>query len=211
MSAIVERVSKRSLDFANQRKAYLLRTVHGKSFEDIAAEVVNLGGEQPVWGTVRNICNGFSLKKGYRPYRYKNSGRQPWKLTLEIQKFVLKKLLGGRMSQVVTSTSLVEDVAREYGVVVEASSLRKLLAKKGYKWLPRSQKRKYDKAERKVRLRFAKAAIRLSKKALREKFCMSLDGVILSMPPTSETERFNSCWGGFAHVWRKSTEANTPI
>jgi len=71
MSAIVERVSKRSLDFANQRKAYLLRTVHGKSFEDIAAEVVNLGGEQPVWGKVRNICNGFSLKRGYRPYRYK--------------------------------------------------------------------------------------------------------------------------------------------
>ena len=35
------------------------------------------------------------------------------------------------MSQVVTSTSLAEDVAREYGVVVEASSLRKLLAKKG--------------------------------------------------------------------------------
>ena len=146
-----------------------MREVHGWSFEDIAAEVVNLDGQRPVWGTVRNIVNSFSEKKGCRPYHYKKSGRKPWKLTPDVQKFVLKKLLGNRSTQVVTSTSLAEDVAKSYGIVVEASCLRKLLKKKGYKWLPRSQKRKYNREEREARLRFAKAAVRLSKKALREK------------------------------------------
>ena len=173
--------------------------------------MVNLDGQRPVWGTVRNIVNSFSEKKGCRPYHYKKSGRKPWKLTPDVQKFVLKKLLGNRSTQVVTSTSLAEDVAKSYGIVVEASCLRKLLKKKGYKWLPRSQKRKYNREEREARLRFAKAAVRLSKKALREKLSMSLDGVVLSMPPSKETERFNYCWGGFTHMWRKSSEANTPV
>ena len=29
--------------------------------------------------------------------------------------------------------------------------------------------------------------------------------------PINETERFNYCWGGFSHMWRKSNEANTPV
>ena len=39
---------------------------------------------------------------------------------------------------------------------------------------------------------------------------MSLDGVVFSMPPRNETERFNYCWGGFTHMWRKPSEANSP-
>ena len=40
---------------------------------------------------------------------------------------------------------------------------------------------------------------------------MSLDGVVLSMPPSGDVDRFNYCWGGFTHVWRKPGEANAPI
>ena len=54
MTALVERVSQRSLDFKNQRKAYLLRTVKKLPYEEIAGQVVNLEGEHPSWGMVRN-------------------------------------------------------------------------------------------------------------------------------------------------------------
>lgn len=210
MTTIEQRVSKQSLDFVNQQKAYLLRKVDKKSYEDIAGEVVNIRGDNPSWGTVRNICDGFSEKKGYRPYLYKRSGRKPWKLTTDVQKYVLRRLLADRMTKVVTSTSLAEDVAKTHGVIVEASCLRKFLVKKGYKWLPRSQKRRYSKEDLKTRLKFVKAAVRLSMKDLRAKLNMCLDGVVLSMPPANETERFNYCWAGFNNMWRKSSEANKP-
>ena len=210
MPVLKEHVSKNSLNFANQRRAYLLRVVKKESYEDIAATVVNLKGKHPVWGTVRNICEGFSETRACRPYQYMKCGRKAWKLTEAAQKFVIRRLLAGRMNEVVTSTSLAEELAAEMGIFVEASCIRKLLKKKGYKWLPRSQKRKYSKEDQEIRVRFAKGVLRLSRQALREKLAMSLDGVVLSMPPTKETDRFNYCWGGFTHVWRKSGEANSP-
>ena len=80
----------------------------------------------------------------------------------------------------------------------------------GYQWLPRSQKRRFDADEKKARVAFAKAALRLSKKDLREKLNMSMDGVVLSMPPGKESDRFNYCWGGATHMWRRKGEANVP-
>lgn len=198
------------MDFKNQRKAYLLRSVQKRPYEEIAGEVLNMQGEHPHWTTVRDVCQGFSVRKGCRPYKYHKCGRKPWKMTSDVQKFVLRKLLADRMKKVVTSSSLAADVAKEKGVVLEASSIRKLLKAKGYKWMPRSQKRKYSKEEREVRERFARAVLRLSKESLRLKMAMSLDGVVLSMPPVAEIERFNYCWGGFGHMWRKASEANSP-
>ena len=210
MTTLVERVSKRSLDFANQRKAYLLREVEHMAYGDIAKEVVNLQNKRPTHTTIRTLCRTFSRKRNCRPYQYKKCGRKPWKLTADVQKFVLRRLRSDRKWKAVTSTSLAEAIAKEKGVIVEASCVRKLLAKKGYKWLPRCQKRKYSTDERKERLCFAKALVRLSKADLREKLAMSLDGVVLSMPPANPTDRFNYCWGGFHYMWRKRGEANLP-
>ena len=211
MPVTQEQVTARSLDFANQRKAYLLRTVHGKSYEAIAAEVFTLAGRHPVWGTVRNVCERFSLRKGCRPLRHHKCGRKPWKLTREVQRFVLKKLLGCRMTQVVTSASLARDVAARFGVAVEASTIRKCLKQRGYSWLRRGQKRKYGPEDREARLRFARAVVRLTRKELQSKFAMSLDGVVLSMPPARDTERFNYCWGGVHRMWRKPGETKGPL
>ena len=69
------------MDFANQRKAYLLRTVQHMSYQRIAERVVNLGGSHPSWDSVRDLCQGFSMKKACRLYKYKKCGRKPWKLT----------------------------------------------------------------------------------------------------------------------------------
>ena len=65
MPVTQEQVTARSLDFANQRKAYLLRTVHGKSYEAIAAEVLTLAGRHPVWGGGGEECvRAFFLAQG---------------------------------------------------------------------------------------------------------------------------------------------------
>ena len=210
MAMIMERVSKKSLDFRNQRKAYVLRTVHKRSYESIAQVVVNRQGEHPSWGTVRNVCEAFSTSKGRRPYKYHKCGRRPWKLTRDVQQFVIRTLLAKRVKEVVTSSSLAEAVASEKGVLIEASSIRKFLQRRGYMWLPRSQKRKYTDDDRVRRMSFARSVLRLSDHALRFKLAMSLDGVVLSMPPTSDVDRFNYCWGGFSHMWRKRGEANCP-
>ena len=130
VTAIVQRVSKNSLDFQNQRIAYMLRTVHHKPYTEIAAQVVSLKGKHPAWGTVRNIVKEFSMKKGCRPYHYSKCGRKPWKFTKDVQQFVLRRLLADRMREVVTSKSVVELVAKEKGIIVAASSVRALLAKK---------------------------------------------------------------------------------
>ena len=52
----------------NQRRAYLLREVKHESWETIAGKVVNLQGEHPCWGTVRNIVSEFDVSRGHRQY-----------------------------------------------------------------------------------------------------------------------------------------------
>ena len=64
MTMLQQRVSKRSLDFPNQQKAYLLRKVDHLPWCAIASKVVNLAGEHPVWGTVRNIVEQFDALAG---------------------------------------------------------------------------------------------------------------------------------------------------
>jgi transposase len=188
----------------------LLREVKGESYEKIAGQVLNLKRKHPCWTTVRTICNGFSSARGCKPYKYKKCGRTAWKLTPDVQTFILKRMLADRKHMIVTSTSLAAAVAEVKGIVLEASAIRKLLKKRGYKWLPRRQKPKYSKEERAVRVAFCRAALRLSKVDLRHKMAMSMDGVIFSIPPSKEAERINYCWGGVTHMWRKPGEANSP-
>ena len=111
MTTLVQRVSKRSMNFANQRKAYMLRHVQGMAYEDISSKVVTLEGQHPSREHVRTVCEEFSVAKGCRPYKYKNSGRKAWKMTTGVQRYVLKRLLADRLTKVVTSTGLAAAVA----------------------------------------------------------------------------------------------------
>ena len=52
MTTITQRVSKRSLDFKNQKKAYFLRYVRKELWETIAEKVVKLKG---IMGLVRRL------------------------------------------------------------------------------------------------------------------------------------------------------------
>ena len=210
MVTITEVVSRRSLDFRNQRKAYLLRHVDHLPWASIAGKVVNLQNQHPSWVTVRTTVRAFNVAKGCRPSHYARSGRKAWKLTPEVRRFVIQRLLRDRVAKVVTSATLQADLAAEMGVALEASTIRKFLQRRGYSWLPRSQKRKYSLPQRRTRVAFAAAALALRPAALRQKLAMSMDGIVLSMPPETDIDRLNYCWGGVTHMWRKAREAKHP-
>ena len=188
----------------------MLRHVKKQSWQKIAPQIVNIRGGTPSWVTVRDTVQGLDKTTGRRHFHYSRCGRRPWKMTLDVQKFLIRRLVSRRASQMVTSATLQADLAAEKGVVVETSTIRKLLKRKNYKWLPRNQKRKYSRGQKAARVAFASAVLPMSPAALRAKLSMSLDGVVLSMPPATETERYNYCWGAASHMWRKNAEGNLP-
>ena len=151
MPEIREVINKRGLDFINQRKVMLHRQglspeSKGKkmAFKKIAMLVRNYLGKSTTEDVARRVNQRFNNKKGTVHYNYEKCGRKPWKLTKVVRTFILKLLLKNRKMTVVTSTSLQADVASQLGVKLSKSPIRKFLAAKGYRWLPRAQKRKYD-------------------------------------------------------------------
>jgi len=81
------------------------------SWDDIAAEVRNLAGEPSTADTVKRAYARFSLGRGRSVYKYKNCGRKKWKMTPEIERFIVQKLKQLRLSSVCTSTELQAAVA----------------------------------------------------------------------------------------------------
>ena len=59
MPLVAERVSSRSLDFTNQRKAYMLRHVKKLSWEKIALQVVNVNGGTHLGSMSETRCRGW--------------------------------------------------------------------------------------------------------------------------------------------------------
>jgi hypothetical protein len=76
--------------------------------------------------------------------------------------------------------------------------------------LPRSQKRKYSRADKAARVAFAESVVAMTPREVRAKMSMAMDGVVLSMPPADETGRLNFCRYGENHMWRKRSEACDP-
>ena len=95
-------------------------------------------------------------------------------------------------------------------IVLECSTIRKILARHGYAWRARGQKPVVSKDVAAKRLRFARGILRLSAAQLRHKLRLSLDGVVLSMPPADPTDRANHCMHGNTHIYRKVDEAASP-
>ena len=47
----------------------------------------------------------------------------------------------------------------------------------------------------------------MTKAELREKFSMAMDGTVIAVPPSDETERMNFCMSSEEFMWRKPTES----
>ena len=198
------------LSFVTQRNLVLMRDVKGMKFEDIAAELTNQNGDVPNRQTVVNYYNSFSARLGHVKTKYANCGRSSWKFTPEVEQWLVKKLKELRKVSICTSTTLQHALARERKIKVSASGIRKVLQDHGYRWRTRSQKRFYSGPERRAREAFARKVLRLSAAALRKKLALAIDGIVLTMPPADDADRFNYCRFGEDHMWRLDSEAVHP-
>jgi transposase len=205
-----EMIHPQGLRFVMQRKLVMLRDVKHQSFVDIAPQLKNRAGGVPTEQTVANYYDAFSSRLGRVKTKYANCGRQAWKFTPETEKLLLKLLLRLRKECVCTSTTLQYALAREHSIKVSASGVRKVLGKHGYSWLPKSKKRVYSKEDRQARVAFGNAVMRMSKAQLRSKLSLAIDGVILIMPPSDPTDRYNYCRFGEDHIYRKPSEGLRP-
>jgi hypothetical protein len=205
-----------SLNWMNQRKVVLLRdcVLNGKgkrpSWSKIANQAVNLGGERPSPWLVADVYKNFNTNLGRVSYDYSNCGRTALLATPEVKKFLVRKLLALRGKHIVTTTLLQRELVAEMNVELECTYIGKILKEAGYTWRPRAQKAKYTKEVMIKRLTFAKFVLSLSDVKLRERLSLSLDGVVLTVPPKDSTARENYCRYGDTHMYRKKSEACKP-
>ena len=113
MPAIMVTEHPRSMDFMNQRKNYILRTVHKMAWMKIPPLVRNLQGSQPSEWQCRDVVNNFSLRLGRKRYKYWKCGRQAWKVTKCVEKFLMQKLKEIRKTTICTSATLQRECLRE--------------------------------------------------------------------------------------------------
>jgi transposase len=205
----------RGLDFNQQRKVVLLRDDKEMSWEDICdpkvGGVVNLKGEPTCPDVAKRAYNKF-FKRGASngKYDYAKCGRKPWKLTKDLQEFLIRTLRAQRKKGACTSKTLQVILAKEKDAVVADSTIRRVLQAKGYRWRPRAQKKKYTGPQMQVRLQFAKRVLRMSRAQLRKELGLAIDGVVLEMPPSGDVDRWNHCMAAVKYMWRKPGEAALP-
>jgi hypothetical protein len=210
MPVVAERVHPKGMDFANQRKVVMLRTVQKVDWKRIATAVKNLQGGRPSIRLCQRTLAQFRSKRGRRAYKYANCGRKAWKVTKETEKFLVRRLLTLRRSCVCTSTTLQRELVRDMGTDLDTSTIRKVLLRHGYRWLPRAQKPKHSKEVMAARLAFANEVLTMSHAQLERHVAMCMDGVVLSVPPANPLDRENYCRVGETRMWRKRDEAAKP-
>ena len=210
MPLVCEMMHPRGFSFAAQRKIVLLREVRKLSWDDISKQVLNLSGKRPRPRHCANYYRKFNRRLGRTRSQYANCGRQPWKVTKKVVQFLLRRLKELRRSTPVTSTTLQIELARAMSVHLAPDYIRKILTNKGYRWLPRRQKRIYSAKDKKKRIKFAAHVLNMTKAELREKLSLAMDGTVLAMPPADKTDRINFCRHGEEFMWRKPSEAFRP-
>ena len=208
---VVVRVSRhpRGLSPAMQQRVYALRTTHGMSFQAIAPKVKNLAGGVPNWQVCRDAYHrmcGSGLSAGSN---YQNCGRSAV-ITPEIRRWLVARLKVLRKTTVCTSAALQRELAKKKGIVVQACTVRKHLGIAGYKWLPRTTARLYTVEERRQRKDFAEEVLQMTPQELKSKVHLSMDGVVLTIPPKGLIARRNFVRTDDKHVWRTPQEHDLP-
>ena len=108
----------------------ILRDVKKLSWEAIAEEVYNLAGEHPTPRTCANYYRAFNSRIGRVRTKYANCGRRKWKITKEVEAYLLRRLKELRKTcMCVTSTTLQLDLAKHKKVKLSCSAIRKVLVK----------------------------------------------------------------------------------
>ena len=209
MALYSEVVHPRGVSLSNQRRVYMLRKIHQMSWEKISARVRNMQGHIPCWKVCRDAYDRLVSKRSGATYNYKNCGRKRI-ITNRLRQWLVRRMLTLRKKSLCTSTMLQRHLAKEKLLVVEASSIRKVLRSECYKWLPRAKKPKYTKKEKEARFAFAEEVVAMSPAQLRKQLNFSMDGVVFPVPPKDLVARENFCRTEETHVWRKPSEGSLP-
>ena len=204
------RVHPRGLGFRALQKVFSLRRTKNKkgktpSWPSIAEQVVNMKGKHPGWKVCRDSYNRMNTKVGSPGDNYKNCGRKAV-LTKPIRKWLISELLARRKKMEVSSFMLMRLLASKKRIKVEASTIRKALNDEGYKFLPRTKKPKYTKAQRAERWAFSKKVAKMTDAQIKQEFHFSMDGVVVVVPPTDPIARQNFVHSDIGKVWRKPGE-----
>ena len=215
MPVVSEMRHPKGFSFHQERKIVLVRDAAQASgchmeWAEIAKRVTNLLGQRPRPRHVANTYRRATARRGPLKYDYNKCGRKPDKVTKEVELFLLRKLRQLRCRTACASTLLHLRLASEMDVKVSARYVRKVLAKKGYRWLPKRQKRMYSNEQKKARMAFAKKVLRMTAAELRVAMAYAMDGVVLALPPNDTIDRMSFCLHGEEHMWRKGMEAVAP-
>jgi hypothetical protein len=199
-----------SLNFANERKVVMLRVVKKLSFNKIRPQVRNLKGGLPSKELLRTTVKLFNKRTGSRKFNYGNCGRKPWKVDDDVAKFLVSRLKVLRKQCICTARTLQREVAKKKRLSLACSTINKVLAKAGFHWLPRAQKPKLSKELMAKRCVFTQRVEDMGPAELTRNLAISIDGVILSIPPKDSVDRANFCSVGDTHMYRTRQEAASP-
>ena len=205
------RFHRRGLSLPMQRKVFVLRTskTPPPSWKRIASQIRNLENKRPYW----KVCRDVFAKLKDPPHKvqdaYKNCGRRAI-LTKVTRRWIVSRLLSLRRKQEVTSTDLQAELAKEKGIHVEASSVRRALKAEGYRYLSRCQKPRYSKEQKEERYLFSSWLSGMSWEEVQANIDMSMDGVVFTRPPDEIVERENYCKADVTRVWRRPDEHSLP-
>jgi len=210
MPVVSEVVHPRGLSFAAQRKVVVLRDVHGETWPAIASQVRNLAGKKPSISTVKRCYGALSRRSGRVRTKYQNCGLRAHKVTRAVETFLVARLRCLRTQVACTARTLQHELARKKGTKVSVSWVRKVLQRKGYRWLPKRQKRLYSATAKAARVAFAKKVLAMRVAEFHKRLSLAMDGVVLTMPPVDPTDRANFCREGENRMWRKPNEGISP-
>ena len=205
-----ENIHPLSLNFANERRAVILRTVQKLSFAKIRLKLKNRKGDRPSKELVRTTVKLFDTRSGSRRFKYGNCGRKAWKVDREVSKFLVARLKALRTKCVCTATTLQRELASKRQLKLACSTIRKILFKAGYRWSRRAQKPKLDKKRMQERLEFCQRVLDMGPAQVAKELTLSMDGVVLSTPPKDKVDRANFCSTGDTHMYRLPSESASP-
>ena len=135
-----ERIHPRGLSAQMKRKVWVLRKDKKPAMQNtwstIASKVRNLLGEKPFWKVCRDAFNELEKTKRAAKDSYSNCGRKPI-LTKALVKWIVRQMLKLRTDFDVTSPDMMHLLAKEKGIEVEVSSIRRALRVARYKYLAR--------------------------------------------------------------------------
>ena len=136
MVLLRHRVHLRGLSLKTKEKVFMKRRILKRPWGRIAKEVFNEKGKRPYWKVVRAAFRELTESKG-RPKgdNYHKCGRKRV-MTTALCDWLVASLKRLRVKSECTSFDLQRLMAKEQGVVMEASSIRRALNDAGYKYLP---------------------------------------------------------------------------